>query len=627
MSTSGSAEGGADSQERRIVWRTVLPERDIAEVVPLYLDGEADGAGLQLTGRASLSIPAGRTVSFGSYFNAFPAAYWQAHTAVREVRLRVRASAADGLVRVFRSDAAGKGVLVAESGFTPDQENVFDLPLSGFDGGGLYWFDLAARGAALEFAGADWSIATTGPAGTATVGMATFNRPSDCLNQLLALIAAPEVLALIDRVVVVDQGTDNVEAQTGFASAAAALGDRLVLIRQPNLGGSGGFSRAMAEALARDESDYVLILDDDAISEPEAIARAIAFADAAATPAIVGGGMLHLDDRAVLYTQSEQWDRRIGWVDLDRPGAYDHDFASAPLRESPFLHALHRSDFNGWWMCLIPVPVLRRVGLALPLFLKGDDVEFGMRAAAHGIATVSVPGVAVWHLGWGGKAPTRSWEAYFLHRNRLIGELLHTPSRRPAGVIAHSFLGDLKPLLTLQYGAVALRAQAIVDVFAGPERLPGRLGTRVAEIREGWAGFPDAASVDTSAATIGDGTVVAVPSGRVRQAALLARMWGRHLLRRESRESGLRPDAHVTASELTWASFARIDSAFVDTSDGTATVWYRRRRRDTVRALWRSVRLHARLWRLWPRLSRQYRDAAPGLASPDAWARIFEGRA
>ena len=99
------------------------------------------------------------------------------------------------------------------------------------------------------------------------------------------------------------------------------LGERLVLVRQQNLGGSGGFSRGMLEALERAESDGVLLLDDDAISEPEAIFRAVRFADAASRPIVVGGGMLHIDARSVLYTQSEQWDKRIGWTRLDRPGA------------------------------------------------------------------------------------------------------------------------------------------------------------------------------------------------------------------------------------------------------------------------------------------------------------------
>ena len=38
-------------------------------------------------------------------------------------------------------------------------------------------------------------------------------------------------------------------------------------------------------------------------------------------------------------------------------------------------------DYNGWWMCLIPTSILiREIGLALPVFIKWDDVEYGIRA-------------------------------------------------------------------------------------------------------------------------------------------------------------------------------------------------------------------------------------------------------
>ncbi|KAF2412222.1 hypothetical protein B1729_16240 [Microbacterium sp. B35-04] len=603
--------------------RAVLPVSDTTEVLPLYLDGELDTVGFEILGRHSLRVDAGRTVSFGSYFNAFPASYWRAHTGVREVRLTVRTSGAGGVVRVMRSDPDARPMLVEERGITDVREELFALSLDGFDDGGCYWFDLVADDDGLLFDGADWTVAASRPAGTASVGMATFNRPADCLSQLDTIARDPTMLAVLDRIIVVDQGTDLVTAQAGFEDVARSLGDRLVLVRQANLGGSGGFSRAMAETLDRGESDYVLLLDDDAICEPEAIVRAVRFADYASAPTIVGGGMIHIDARTVLYAQSEQWDTRIGWVDLNRADAYDHDFARTPFRSTPFAHRLHRSDFNGWWMCLIPVEVLRAHGLSLPLFLKGDDVEFGLRAKAGGVATVSVPGIALWHLGWGGKAPTRTWEAYFLHRNRLIGELLHSPQRRPHLVVAHSFFGDLKPLLTLQYSAVRLRALAIRDVLDGPESLPRRLATRAGEVRALWAGFADATTVDPAAHAVGTGRVRAVPSGRAAQAVLLARLWMRQLLVPAAGSSRTRPDAHVKADELSWSTFTQIDSALVDTPDGAATVWYRRSRGATVRALGRSIRLHALLWWRWPALARRFRGAAAELSSPRQWAEIF----
>ena len=47
-------------------------------------------------------------------------------------------------------------------------------------------------------------------------------------------------------------------------------------------------------------------------------------------------------------------------------------------------------------MCLIPRIVADTIGQPLPLFIKWDDAEFGLRAGAHGFPTVTMPGIAIW---------------------------------------------------------------------------------------------------------------------------------------------------------------------------------------------------------------------------------------
>jgi len=39
----------------------------------------------------------------------------------------------------------------------------------------------------------------------------------------------------------------------------------------------------------------------------------------------------------------------------------------------------------------------------------------------------------------------------------------------------------------------------------------------------------------------------------------------------------------------------------------------------------RSLVLHRRLYREWPRLAAEYRSAMPEFTSPEAWKRTFEG--
>src|SRR5260221_6767196 len=91
----------------------------------------------------------------------------------------------------------------------------------------------------------------------------------------------------------------------GFRDGAKALGDRLQVIEQGNIGGAGGFSRAMDETLRAGKSDYVLVGDDDVQIDPEGILRAATFADLARRPTIVGGHMFSRYERSVLHAFAE----------------------------------------------------------------------------------------------------------------------------------------------------------------------------------------------------------------------------------------------------------------------------------------------------------------------------------
>ena len=111
--------------------------------------------------------------------------------------------------------------------------------------------------------------------------------------------------------------------------------------------------------------------------------------------------MFDLYNRSVLHTFGEVVDPyrivpALPHADMD----VRHDFSVANLRQTAWLHRRVDVDYNGWWMCLIPTKVIKEIGLSLPLFIKWDDAEYGLRAREAGFATVSLPGAAVWHVSW-----------------------------------------------------------------------------------------------------------------------------------------------------------------------------------------------------------------------------------
>jgi galactofuranosylgalactofuranosylrhamnosyl-N-acetylglucosaminyl-diphospho-decaprenol beta-1,5/1,6-galactofuranosyltransferase len=308
-----------------------------------------------------MKIRPGQHVSFGTYFNAFPASYWRRWTTVRSVQLKVRTEGA-GSVLIFRSNARGVPQRLESVSVDGVDERTFELPLTTFGDGGWYWFEMVAGKSEFKLLEASWSTkdAPAISAGeVATIQITTMNKPDFCIDNARILGLNPHALQSVKEIVIVDQGDNKVAAAQGFAEISQLLGSKLRIVDQANLGGSGGFSRGMAEAVNND-SDFVLLLDDDVVVEPDSVERLIAFARFSKKPTIVGGHMFDLYSRTTLHTFGEVVDPyRLSWASPDTDIEYRHDFGRRNLRQTPWMHRRVDVDFNGWWMCLIPTAIIR----------------------------------------------------------------------------------------------------------------------------------------------------------------------------------------------------------------------------------------------------------------------------
>jgi galactofuranosylgalactofuranosylrhamnosyl-N-acetylglucosaminyl-diphospho-decaprenol beta-1,5/1,6-galactofuranosyltransferase len=605
-----------------------------------YFDKTADeGEAMQALGgfgkitEEGAVVFAERRLTFGTYFNSFPASYWRRWVSHPTVRLDVVVRG-QGTLTVYRSTAKGHVQRADSVSFDSAEttEHSFDLELKPFIDGGWYWFDVEAGEQEAVLLSGTWGFETDRVReGTLSIGITTFNRPDFCVDQLVGLSKEAEVLELLDEIFVVDQGTDKASDDPRFPEVAEALGAKLRVIEQGNLGGSGGFSRAMDEATARGDSDYVLLLDDDVVCEPEGILRAVAFADLAKKPTIVGGQMFSLYDRSVMHAFGETVDKWKWFWGAAPNTKHGHNFASRSLRSTPWLHRRIDVDYNGWWMCLIPTKVIREVGLSLPMFIKWDDAEFGLRAGAAGYPTVTLPGVAVWHVPWHEKDDTIDWQAYFHRRNRIVAALLHSPYERGGKMVQESFQTQIRHVVAMQYSPAEMGLMAVEDILEGPQRMHRDVLQRLPELRELRKGYDDSRAepeVDRyppprrkkpprkgkdSAAPIGPvGKLKTVLRGAVKQVTPPKDLAMRY------------PEIAVPHVDLKWWRLMQFDSALVSSADGTSVSWYKRDpelARDLVQ---RSVAVHTRLAKEWPRLAEEYRNALPELVSPDQWAETFE---
>ncbi|WP_062464902.1 glycosyltransferase [Demequina soli] len=656
---AAASAAASETGDMRIVHRVVLPTDSDPDTFPLYVDltnarpGREEEVGspeaavlevtpiqtvsdeeIEITGRRSIRLEDRARVSFSTYFNAFPAAYWRRWTDVDKVRLEVELSGPATLV-IYKSNARGRTqrveLVAAEAGRAS-----YDLPLSPFGDGGWYWFDLHATEGAVELLAAEWSVAErfARTRGTASIAITTFNRPDYCVAQLHQLGRDEGLREVIDTVYVVDQGNQLVSDEPDFVEAEAGLDGRLSLIRQGNLGGSGGFSRGMSETLDAGASSYVLLLDDDVVSEPEGIFRAVTFGDFCRRPTIVGGHMFSMYDKAALHAFGERINPYTFWWG-EIPGTKgEHDFGHRPLRSTPWLHRRVDVDYNGWWMCLIPVEALRAVGLSLPVFIKWDDSEFCLRAGDAGIPTVSLPGAAVWHVPWLDKDDSIDWQAYYHQRNRWLAALLHSPYRNGGALPRLSFAADVKHLLSLQYSAVELRLKALEDLLEGPEHLHATIGTQLGEVRRMRAEHVDAVvTKDPAAYPItrrhrppSKGRLPHRPTNPVVFA--LSAATGALRQMRSVRPDALEiPEERVAAAAAKWWRLSHLDSAVVTSADGTGVSMYIRDPQTFRTYLGRSLALHRKALSRWNQLQKRYREAMPEFTSPEQWRDTFAANA
>ena len=198
----------------------------------------------------------------------------------------------------------------------------------------------------------------------------------------------------------------------------AGEGRNIHIFPNKNTGGSGGFTRGMIECLRARESGitHVLLMDDDIVIQPESVFRTYSilkmlkpeFKDA-----YIGGAMLRTDKQWYQTESGSLWNsgNLIG-----RKAGLDLRELDACL----YNEFEEKCDYNAWWYCTIPMEYVKEDNLPLPIFIRGDDVEYGLRNMK---ALILMNGICVWHEPFEFKYSSSMY--YYIFRNRLIDNAIH----------------------------------------------------------------------------------------------------------------------------------------------------------------------------------------------------------
>jgi galactofuranosylgalactofuranosylrhamnosyl-N-acetylglucosaminyl-diphospho-decaprenol beta-1,5/1,6-galactofuranosyltransferase len=585
-----------------------------SELVSQDLYAQVDEGVAQRT-RTTLVLQPNARVSTNTYFGRFPAAYWQRWTTVPSVEVTavVRGS---GRVSVRASDLAGEARTVAVRTVEGDGVLTLEARIDRFLDGGALWVECETADAEMVVEDLVWTVPSPRKLRPVAVVICTYNRADDCVNTLAAIAADQASLGSADAVYVVDQGTDRVSSRSGFTAVSEVLGERLVYINQPNLGGAGGFTRGLFEVtgLSGAEHANVVFMDDDVLCEPETVVRLNAFANLTPEPAIVGAQMLYLIHPDQLHVGAETADLPALAAGIAMPNALSATDVTEKQQDVRV-----DADYNGWWSCLIPAEIVQEIGFPLPLFFQWDDIEYGFRAREAGYATVTLPGAGVWHADFGWK-DWDDWHRYFNIRNAMVTAALHSDFD---GVrVARGLMAQLgRYLVSMQYGLAHTLIKAVEDFSAGPGVLADGGVAAAAQIRAERATYGETKrhpAAQMPGIRPGEASIsTAAPEPSLKRAILAKRILGQVLGRTD------RSPVTVPAGDAHWYHVSRYETVVVTDASQEGV---RIRRRDAElarRLLTRGVRSLATLVRNAGSLREEYRAAVPQLTSRDNWARLF----
>ena len=233
--------------------------------------------------------------------------------------------------------------------------------------------------------------------------------------------------------------------------------------KNKNVGGAGGFTRGMIEVINDDKDvTHVLMMDDDVVLQPESLYRTyriLSLLKEQYLEAFIGGAMLRTDDQWFQTEAGGTWNS--GRLISHKQGL-DLRSVDACL----YNEVEEGCEFNAWWYCVVPIKFIRKDNLPLPIFIRGDDVEFGMRNMKY---LILMNGICVWHEPFEYKYSSSMY--YYILRNRLID---NSVDNRPYSFkeFKKNFKEEFfRELFTLRYKNAQLLIDGVRDYLKGIEFL------------------------------------------------------------------------------------------------------------------------------------------------------------
>ena len=424
--------------------RIQIPAPDFAEPT-LYVrhrNGDIAPNGVRLH--------SGGVASFDTAFGVFSAGRWARLTSIDDVVVSMNITGRARVDLVSFANSVDTVIASTETGEALTCANIHELSAESF-----YVVVTALEDGVVVHSG-EWGT-TAAPQRDVHLGVAitTFNRQEYVLKTIDRLVELEASVPLVHghlKVLVTDNAR-NLEP-------TIPVGAPVRVIPNPNLGGAGGFARGLIEFRNEGWSTHVVFMDDDISLEPESIVRTIALLSYSTSPDLCIHGAMMSEEQPWLQFEAGSWYefkavyplRAIGrGVDLRHRSEVLHD------------HLEHELDYSAWWYTVFPMHIAKEN--PLPVFVRGDDVAFGlMHTGEH---TVTMNGICVWHADFALKNNPSS--LYYEVRNFALIDTLVFDDHK-ARHLAWRYLGfGFRNAYSHRYASAEYMIWGLKDFLAGPE--------------------------------------------------------------------------------------------------------------------------------------------------------------
>lgn len=436
-----------------ILSQLTFPSEEAAGKRSLYYRGHANSAT-----NGGLELLPNRAIRFDTYFNAFFYGPYAEHTCIERVSASL-VTTGEIDVKVFSLDSQNQETLMVQMeihGSTARTE-LLEYSLEDLPPGGALFLEVTAHTSPAYIHSGWYDGAVEEQRVKMAVIICTYHREEYVCRNLMnvreKILENPNCPASNDiDIFVVDNGKTIPPEQS----------QHIFILPNKNCGGTGGFTHGLLEATRRGQYTHVLLMDDDISFEPETLIRTIQFLKVAKQtdrPLCIGGQMLLEDHPTIQFEAGSSYIRgRLS------PSGQGLDLSS---REALLTNAGGGPvQYNAWWYCCLPLSAVEKNGLPLPLFIKTDDVEYGLRLKPQ---VVLLNGVGVWHIAFSAKYSP--YLEYYIKRNELIVSAIHNSG---AGVLPSlwKLLRTLgRALLSGETKAIYFERLACQDFLGGPDFL------------------------------------------------------------------------------------------------------------------------------------------------------------